>query len=351
MEDTNKNNFILITILIFFSLFFISCEENNQVELKNGKTNLIENYVGSEYNGNYIWGGAMNLAWSELNEEIIKDKIMLKTQNNSVIEIVNAFNNPIFTKNDIDKESYYIKSGYGQKIVDLINKESREKFPQKSFEDLEIKLNDKDIISYAYFFKKIKYETQFSKKEVNFENENVKGFFAENKKQKQNIRILNYTDENNFVIDIKLEDENDEIYLAKGFKQEELKNVLNIINSNVRKEEMREIDYFEMPEIHLNYEREYKELIKKFLENEGFEDYFIAQMYEKIKFDMDNVGVRVENEAVISKSLGINPELSKELILNKPFFIVMKRKNSKNPYFILYVKNTDFMNLIGKMWD
>ena len=38
---------------------------------------------------------------------------------------------------DLDEKSYYVKSGYGQETVDAINKESKLKFPAKSFSDLD----------------------------------------------------------------------------------------------------------------------------------------------------------------------------------------------------------------------
>jgi hypothetical protein len=352
-KNNNKFNFILLITLVVFGLFFTGCNQDNQIELKNGKTKIIENYVGSEYNENYIWGGAMNLAWSELNENILKEKLKLKTQNEKIIEIINAFNNPVFSKNDLDKESYYVKSGFGQETVNLINTESKKKFPEKSFKDLDLELKDLDIISYAYFFKEIEYEVEFDKKEVLFENNKVKGFYAKNSNQKENVQIINYSNKDNFIISLKLKDENDEIYLAKGFEKEDLKNVLKIINSNTKKENLQDQDSFEIPEIHLKYHKEYNELINLFLENIGFEKYIIGQMFENINFDMDNVGVRVENEAVIVlERIGFNPENKpKSLILNKPFWIVMKRYNSKNPYFLLYVKNTEFMNLIEKTKD
>jgi len=37
------------------------------------------------------------------------------------------------------------------------------------------------------------------------------------------------------------------------------------------------------------------------------------------------------------------PEKSKNLILDKPYWVVMQRANSQNPYFILGVNNTELM--------
>jgi len=85
------------------------------------------------------------------------------------------------------------------------------------------------------------------------------------------------------------------------------------------------------------------------LANKGFEEYFIASMFENIKFDMDHKGARVENEGVIATPTAMpstqRPKV-KRFILDKPFWVVMKRKNSRNPYFVLGVKNTELMEKI-----
>jgi hypothetical protein len=120
------------------------------------------------------------------------------------------------TKNDLDERSYCIKSGYGQKTADLINQESRAKFPDKSFDDLKLNLAPTDIIAYAYFLKKVEYLTQFKEKDVSFLKERVKGFYA-NGISKENIRILKYWDDNKFINGLRLKDDGDELILAKGF--------------------------------------------------------------------------------------------------------------------------------------
>jgi hypothetical protein len=71
-------------------------------------------------------------------------------------------------------------------------------------------------------------------------------------------------------------------------------------------------------------------------------------MFENIKFDIDEKGAKVENEGVIWLDLERMPTPSKNYILDKPYWVVMMRKNSQNPYFILGVKNTELMT---KAWE
>ena len=64
-------------------------------------------------------------------------------------------------------------------------------------------------------------------------------------------------------------------------------------------------------------------------------------MFENIKFDMDEKGARVENQAVII--LEMSMKKIRNFILNNPYWIIMKRAESENPYFILGVNNTELM--------
>jgi len=310
----------------------------------------MDNYLGSEYKGNYVWGLAMNLAWKELNENILHGKPDLKTDDKVALRIADQFNDAPFTKNDLDEKSYYIKSGYGQKTVDLINQESRAKFPDKSFGELRLKLGPKDIIAYAYFLKIVEYLTPFKEKNVSFLNESVKGFYASDVRKRNNIRILKYWDDDKFIIALRLKEDGDELILAKGFGMSHPKEALDGIDQFNQEvpSSMNDEDQFEMPKLHLDHDRDYAELSGKFLANKGFEEYFIARMFEKIKFDLDHKGARVESEAVIvgPTAMPQRPKI-KRFILDKPFWVVMKRRGRPYPYFVLGVRNTELMGKAG----
>jgi hypothetical protein len=306
----------------------------------------MDNYLGSECNGNYVWGGAMNLAWRELNDNILHEKLKLNTDDKPALEMVDKLNRSPLTKNDLDEKSYYVKSGFGQQTIDIINKDSRKKFPGKNFKDLQDKLQPTDIISYAYFLKEVTYWTKFDDKQVMFENKRVKGFYANGSDQRSNIRVLKYWDDGRFIISLRLQNNGDELFLAKGFdvnKPEEIVSEIYKYNSTLRPP-INTNDQFEMPKLHLNHNRSYVELINKSLLNDAFKDYLISKMFENIKFDMDHRGARVENEAVIEGlATARMPQITRRFIMDKPFWVVMKRKDSQHPYFLLGVKNTELM--------
>ena len=71
--------------------------------------------------GNFLWGGAMCLAWNELKDSIIKEPIILDTENKTTLLTVENFNNAKFSIKDLDESCYFVKSGFGNKTVREIN--------------------------------------------------------------------------------------------------------------------------------------------------------------------------------------------------------------------------------------
>ena len=342
----------VISVLLVLVFSQPARSQNAVKESKTAKSGL-SNYTGSYLDGNYVWGGAMNLAWNELSSNLIKDKIKVETADPTTLAMVNQFNNSLFTKNDLDLYSYYIKSGFGQKTVDAINKETRKKFPSKSFAALTGNFVDRDIIAYAYFSKQVFYPIPFTKTETTFEGTPVAGFYAWKHEERENVRIIQYTSDERFIVSLKLKDDSDQLILAKGYDMNDPEMVVAEIDQNIDKypDYMERMDNFAAPKLNLDYHRDYKELIGKQLANEGFGDYVIGQMFENMRFTMDEKGAKVENEGAIvpvAVSFDPNEPRPRHLELNKPFWLVMKRKGSKNPYFILGINNTALMEKVKK---
>ena len=205
-------------LLILVSI--TACQDNNMPSSNTNnksETNTFFTDTGSYSGANYIYSAAMTLAWNELKDEIIKEEVKLKTNDPKALDLIDKFNQAAFTKSDMDEASYYIKSGFGPETLDLINKESKEKFPDKSFANLDIPVNPEDFIAYAYFLKKVDYSLPFTEYNLlKFEGTRVKGFRGEGIEQKQNVKVLEYRNDDEFIIKLDLQDESDELFLAKG---------------------------------------------------------------------------------------------------------------------------------------
>ncbi len=345
---------LIIVGAVLLAMMLTACCQNKKIaepKLPQVGTEPNYNFTGSKYQQNYVWGGAMNMAWTELAQNFAKGAIELDTKDEATLETLYKLNNPVFGKQDMDEQSYYVKSGYGQSTVQTINKECRKKFPTKSIADLKVELGERDIISYAYFLKEIEYMRAFNKHEVMFKERPVEGFTADAESYK-NVRILDYTSDDKFLISLQLKDSKDQIFLGKGYPMDNPDEVVKLLREKApaMKEPGTELgapmnkkDVFMAPMLHLDYNRQYHEMMGKSILNKSLLGYGISVMQEIIKFDMDEKGARVENEAVIvvatSAGPGHDSYKPKQLILDKPYWVVMKRFDSQNPYFILGVNN------------
>lgn len=99
-----------------------------------------------------------------------------------------------------------------------------------------------------------------------------------------------------------------------------------------------------MPVVDIEVERSYSEIVGSTVNSGDMKGHQIAAMLEKIKFKIDEVGAKVENEAVMFSvtCVMIHEIQPKRLILDQPFWIVMKQKGS-HPYFVAHINNHDFM--------
>ena len=180
-----------------------------------------------------------------------------------------------------------------------------------------------------------------------FKNVTSPGFCASTFEHREQVIVHSYDDPENFIASLKIKSEKDEIFLIKttaNLSPESVRKQISSINCE-EGERLEERDVFEMPKISIKHCRSVKELIKVGLLNEGFKNYEFSEVYETINLDIDEEGVKVENEGVILLTLKcarIEKREPKILRLDREFWIVMREK-SKHPYLICLV------NELGKV--
>jgi hypothetical protein len=77
----------------------------------------------------------------------------------------------------------------------------------------------------------------------------------------------------------------------------------------------------------------------------GIRRYTLDRAWQRTAFILDEVGAELESEAIIYTSEEIVTEKtqSKRLIFNKPFTLFLKKANSVNPYFGMWVADTELL--------
>jgi hypothetical protein len=174
--------------------------------------------------------------------------------------------------------------------------------------------------------------------------------------------ILYYRSDDEFALKFTPEDKANEIILVKGFNA--LKNLSEAVTithelTESAKRENRDSalawkyafnreDFFSIPVIKFNIKTNYKTI-----EGQPFKTpktaYVIVKAYQRTGFILNETGAVVESEAEIGVEAAAEPPEEpvkphpKHMIFDKPFFIIVKKKDRANPYFVMKVENAELM--------
>jgi hypothetical protein len=175
-------------------------------------------------------------------------------------------------------------------------------------------------------------------------------------------QIEYYKNDDDFAISLPSSNSDDEIIIIKSDFGERLRfsTELEILEKNILafqeawnekvdwKYHFNEEDDFAAPVVQFSIEDEYDDIRGTHFKS-GENEYNIEQVYQRISFLLDEHGAEVETEAEITVEATEEPIVDEEepsvkhLWLDDNFIVLMKRKDSVNPYFALYVSNTNLM--------
>jgi len=228
----------------------------------------------------------------------------------------------------------------------------------------EIAVNGDEIIAKSKFEKSLPFETKLNsyKNKLTFKKEPVASFGVNGYAKREQLRIIEivyYEDDNNFIIKLLPEDKNHEIIL---FKTEKIFNsiaemnveILRLTNvgKNARDDQQQYWKYgfnredeIIIPKFLFNIETNYASLEGKTF-SAATTSYLITEAWQRTAFRLEESGAEIESEARIT-TVECPPRVdtfpSKRMIFNNDFLILLQRTDAKNPYFGLWVANTELM--------
>ena len=177
--------------------------------------------------------------------------------------------------------------------------------------------------------------------------------------QKNIVQIFYYKNDDNFIIALLPKDKKHEIIL---FKTDKVFNSMAEMNKEIRRlteigikewenEKLQwkywfsdESDVLIIPKINFNIATNYSSLEGKEFRT-AKQDYQIETAWQRTAFRLDERGAEVVSEVKVY-AVGIREEEQprpKKMIFDKDFLILLKRTDSQNPYFGLWVVNTELM--------
>ncbi|MCX5712223.1 MAG: hypothetical protein NTY47_04005 [Candidatus Omnitrophica bacterium] len=308
---------------------------------------------------NLIYCSTFQLAWNQLVDDIIKAPIQLSDDP----LIARMLNQRLTGKQDLSEDCYIAMAGLKKDgIEERINQALKVKFKTTPGIDISLQHPD-DILAYAFLLKDLKFEKEFQniKRGIMFNGDTyVEAFGIEDFSHialnpdsltqpeiidyKDQVAIMDYKNDNDFVIILKNKSPDDELILAKISPGKTLIDTINLVINRITPSaysKLRDGEKLAIPRFDLNILREYQELVNKDLLNKGFDGYFISKAIQSIRFKLNEKGAYLKSEAAIASA---NEDIRlRAFILNKPFLILLKQKGAKYPYFTIWVENAELL--------
>lgn len=221
------------------------------------------------------------------------------------------------------------------------------------------------IIAEAFFNKTLPFPVKMDKAEKPMQfggsEVNAFGIYTMNTEVTAYTQILFYDSDDRFLVKLSPKEEKHEVWLMKAADTDTtLASVVQRAKewkANGEKEAgdvklawkyaFNPEDVLSIPEIKFNIETHYKEL-----EGQVFfikdDDRMIATAYQRTGFILNETGAVAESHAIMAAvdsaaAIPITRPKPKNLVFDKPFYVILKRTDSGNPYFVMQVANAELL--------
>ena len=307
-----------------------------------------------------LWCGSFQLAWNEAcsligeNLRFIDEPAMVAT-----------LNKKSFTKRDLDAASYvavagFVKDDIHGQIARQLRKTFQGQATPRYVPPRDLTPRPQDIVAYSYLFKNLEFEVPFERieKPVLFGTEQVPcfGIGEEYKeghfKMFEQLLILDYESEEDFVIELRTKGEGDRVILAKTHPLETLAATVQAVQrraANPEPTQPREGDVLKVPKFNFDLTRRYVELERKKLLTTNPKvapDLVVLSALQNVRFQFDEKGVRLRSESHIAIGCAASPPPPPTrhiMVFDKPFLVLLQRSDADVPYFALWVGNAELL--------
>ena len=223
-------------------------------------------------------------------------------------------------------------------------------------------LRDGALFVHSYFHKDLPFQIPFNNLGYSllFKNEKVNSFGLNNSDNLaySQIYIPYYKDDDHFILILRPKDETHQIILSKGIELEKslietVKEIYRLSSIDSSKNQKfgqtfyfdNKLDTLKIPVLRFNIETRFATLENQTIISNHLQ-FPISEVYQRNAFLLNEKGAIAESEGEV-KSMADTAESAKpkprRFVFDKPFFIILKTREYKNPYFVMKVNDTELM--------
>ncbi|MGD2094509.1 MAG: hypothetical protein PVH77_05830, partial [Phycisphaerales bacterium] len=317
---------------------------------------------------NVIWCSSFQLAWNQMKDDVIGEPVQVV----GAEELAARLNSAEQSASDLEPNSLYVAAGRVKDgIIDKIHREMAAEFPSKSVPDFsDIASYLEGILAYSYLIANVPFEHPYrqAKKGLSFTDSRgiktnigafgVWGYMPQYKKMREQVKILYYHEDSNnpdrnlqmkeFAIDLCKHSRPYQVIAAVVEPKDSLAQTLDYIDNQItdfKKKPHHKItvmfgsgDVLMVPEMFWEIDHRFDELLGKTISNANPSMPIIGAK-QSIKFKLDRCGAILESEATIKAAA-----IPRYFKFDRPFLIIMKKRGNEQPFFVMWVDNTELLN-------
>jgi hypothetical protein len=317
---------------------------------------------------NYVYCATMAIAWHQFRDCVGGDEVQLSDDP----PLATALNRHVFDVTNLSPESYVARAG---NVSDGIIQEIRAEIAAKS-PGADPRLIDRAeghaYLLYAYLQKLLPFGTEFDVLEQPLQfspntsqrGKPVKAFGVHpledngyrDEMIKSQVTILDYINDDDFVLRLENTSARDEIVLAKVAPGGTLAETIAQTRRRGVKPHGKQVEArlrvgesLAVPIVVASLTREYTELAGRDILNSYATGRTILSATQNVRFRLDEAGARLESEAAIVGEFGedVVPRL-RHFVFNRPFLLYLIERDADQPYLAIWIGNTELLEPIAK---
>ena len=299
---------------------------------------------------NLVWCSTFQLAWDELCD-LTGGPIKME----NAPAMVPILNRKRAAKRDLDQASYVAMAGFAEDgIYHRIRQELTRKFHGQADPALLNSLPKQAWVAYAYLFKDLPFRWAFRRfpRALSFAGKSVdcfgvfsypEGMDPGEKRKASQVTVWDYRSNDDLIVELKTKAKEDRLILAKVAPRESLARTIKMVGQRIaagKPSLLRSEEDFLVPILDFELFRDYHELAGHPLKTaNGKLDQLGMAALQSIRFRLYERGAVLKSEGWAAGGAGP----PKTFVFNKPFLILLKRRQAKNPYFAMWVGNADLL--------
>jgi hypothetical protein len=297
---------------------------------------------------NLFYSPTFEISWGKLKDNVFMGQPIKLVNNVSYLDSLNSYKH---NENDFKNLKYL-------SIVGVITNEQADSLNRLSKHlGLKTQIDFQNFVGKLVAYTSLEYEMQYLTvferiydNPLTFNTSKVNSFGIslyyppDNYDIGKQVKIYDFKSNDDFIITIKLQDPDKELILAKLQPNTTLDLTYKTVLERISQGKIDTLGYNDVLQIpildfHLNHT--FKELINNPFKNKCCKGMILNEARQFMAFRMDEAGILFESES----ELQVFCVSEHRLIFDKPFLIVLKNKNSINPFFAGWINNSNCMEI------